>query len=373
MKICKNCGRQTDDEKVRCPYCGYLFEEDMDSVLRKMKENLNAYRDSVAAAPAQAPAAPAAQNPAQAAVPAQQNSAQTAAPAAQNSAPATVPAQQNSAQAAPAADGNRERFELLTEVAQLKGELRALHTEIDRMNGTQYGQPRQYVSQAAGQPQYVQQPVQLAQPAQPVVYAPYPAAQQAYAQQPNARAADGKQRAARSSNRIVLSVISILLLALSVGMFFVAWVGTEADAFLFKGFDGIAYLFNKEGENVAGFAAYLAQIEAHQFAGGDMIANVCRTACKYVVEYGVIVYAAFLVLGIPLLFSLSGRVSLKGWHRFVSWMSFIVALLLFGVFCWVTGFSSVSILFMVGAGANLVRCLFLAFYKGKKKKLGGLE
>ena len=58
MKICKNCGRQTDDEKVRCPYCGYLFEEDMDSVLRKMKENLNAYRDSVAAAPAQAPAAP---------------------------------------------------------------------------------------------------------------------------------------------------------------------------------------------------------------------------------------------------------------------------------------------------------------------------
>lgn len=318
MKICKNCGRQTDDEKVRCPYCGYLFEEDMDSVLRKMKENLNAYRDSVAAAPAQAPAAP----------------------AAQNSAPAAVPAQQNSAQAAPAADGNRERFELLTEVAQLKGELRALHTEIDRMNGTQYGQPRQYVSQAAGQPQYVKQPVQLAQPA---VYAPYPAAQQAYAQQPNARAADGKQRAERSSNRIVLSVISILLLALSVGMFFVAWVGTEADAFLFKGFDGIAYLFNKEGENVAGFAAYLAQIEAHQFAGGDMIANVCRTACKYVVEYGVIVYAAFLVLGIPLLFSLSGRVSLKGWHRFVSWMSFIVALLLFGVFCWVTGFSSVSI------------------------------
>ena len=94
MKICKNCGRQTDDEKVRCPYCGYLFEEDMDSVLRKMKENLNAYRDSVAAAPAQAPAAPAAQNPAQAAVPAQQNSAQTAAPAAQNSAPAAVPAQQ---------------------------------------------------------------------------------------------------------------------------------------------------------------------------------------------------------------------------------------------------------------------------------------
>ena len=154
-------------------------------------------------------------------------------------------------------------------------------------------------------------------------------------------------------------MISILLLALSVGMFFVAWVGTEADAFLFKGFDGIAYIFNKEGENVAGFAAYLAQIEAHQFAGGDMIANVCRTACRYVVEYGVIVYAAFLVLGIPLLFSLSG--------------SFIVALLLFGVFCWVTGFSSVSILFMVGAGANLVRCLFLAFYKGKKKKLGGLE
>ncbi len=57
MKICKNCGRQTDDGKVRCPYCGYLFEEDMDSVLRKMKENLNTYKESVVNAPAQPQAA----------------------------------------------------------------------------------------------------------------------------------------------------------------------------------------------------------------------------------------------------------------------------------------------------------------------------
>lgn len=365
MKICKNCGRQTDDGKVRCPYCGYLFEEDMDSVLRKMKENLNTYKDSVANAPARQPAASAQ---------AQQQIAPAQTP--QTAGQPADPVQQAQGNAS-AADGNKERFELLTEVAQLKGELRALHTEIDRMNGNSagYAQPVQYIQQqpqqTAPQAQYVQaqQPVQYAQP---VVYAAaYPA--QAYAQPNGQPLADGKQKTKRSGNRIFLSIVSVLLLALSIGMFFVAWVGTESDAFFFKGIDGIAYLFNKEGENVAGFAAYLAQIEAHQFAGGDMIANVCRTVCRYVVEYGVIVYAAFLVLGIPLLFSLFGKVSFKGWHRFVSWMAFIVSLLLFGVFCWVTGFSSVSVLFMAGAGANLVRCIFLAFYRGKKRKTGGLE
>lgn len=353
MKICKNCGRQTDDGKVRCPYCGYLFEEDMDSVLRKMKENLNTYKESVVNAPAQPQAAQ---------LPAQPQAAQLPAPSAGQAPgqaqPEAQPGVQPAAAQQPAADGTRERFELLTEVAQLKGELRALHTEIDRMHGN-----------APAGPQYAQ-PVQYA--AQPLVYASYPA-QAMQPAQPAAAQAAVKKKAARSSNRIVISVISVLLLALSIGMFFVAWVGAETDAFLFKGFDGIAYLFNKEGDNVAGFAAYLAQIEAHEFAGGEMIANVCRTVCRYVVEYGIAVYAAFLVLGFPLLFSLFGKISCKGWHRFVSWMSFIVSLILFGVFCWVTGFSSVSILFMVGAGANLVRCLFLAFYRGKKKKQGGLE
>ena len=90
MKVCKNCGRQTDDSKVRCPYCGYLFEEDMDSVLRKMKENLNTYKDSVASAPV--PAAPA---------PAQQQNLPAAQQAAVPQAPADARAAVQPVQGAP--------------------------------------------------------------------------------------------------------------------------------------------------------------------------------------------------------------------------------------------------------------------------------
>lgn len=395
MKICKNCGRQTDDSKVRCPYCGYLFEADMDSVLRKMKENLNTYKDSVASSSAPQPQSPAAQPSA----PAPQ-AAQPAAPV-QPVAPAPQAVQyvqQPVHQAAgyvPAQDNSKAQYELLTEVAQLKGELRALHTELDRRNANQQymQQPAvQYVQQPvqqsvapAQQPaQYVQpQPVQyVQQPAQPqtVIYAnsPYPAQQSAptYMQTGNGGvAAYGKGvnasgKAKRSSNRIVLSVLSLLLLALSIGMFFLPWVIWEKDL-SFDGFGGVMYIFTRDGEGA--FASYLAAIQAHEFVGTEMIANVCRYACLYIVEYGVIVYAAFLVLGFPLLFSMFGKISCKGWHRFVAWMSFIVSLILFGVFVWVSGFSAVTVWFMVGAGANLVRCLFLAFYRGKKRKFSGLE
>ena len=57
VKICKNCGQQTDDDKVRCPHCGFLFEEDMDDVLREMKSNLKTYRKELASS------APAPQQP----------------------------------------------------------------------------------------------------------------------------------------------------------------------------------------------------------------------------------------------------------------------------------------------------------------------
>ena len=69
MKICKNCGYQAGEDKIRCPSCGYLFEEDMDNVLRQMRTNLNTYKQEISALPAapaqqasaaQAPAAPAA-------------------------------------------------------------------------------------------------------------------------------------------------------------------------------------------------------------------------------------------------------------------------------------------------------------------------
>lgn len=392
MKICKNCGRQTDDSKVRCPHCGYLFEENMDSVIRKMKENLNTYKGTVSSAPAPAATAqPAAQAPAQSAQPAVQQVPAQPQPAARPQ-PAAQP--QAYVQAPVQADNSMGRYELLSEVAQLKGELRALHTELDRSKAAvqpvqqpvQYVQPAQYVQPPV---QYIQPPVQYMQPQPPqtVIYAnsPYPAqpAPQVYVQTPQQnpqyvqaaageQAAAGKKKSVRSTNRIVISIISILLLALSVGMCFLPWISMEDGAFSFTGWEGISYIFNKDSEGAILFAGYLEMIEQFDFAGGEMIANVCRTACRFIVEYGIIVYAAFLVLSIPLLLSITGKISGKGWHRFASWMSFIVALIIFGVFCWITGFSSITIWFLLGAAANLVRCLFLAFYKGKKLK-GGLE
>ena len=124
MKICKNCGRETTDDKVRCPHCGYLFESDMDDMLRRMRSNLDSYKQemAVAAPPQGAP------------VPAQQNAAPQGA--------AQPYAQQTS---------DKERFELLTEVAQLKGEVNALHGEISRMQAAraQYDPPPQGAQQGS--------------------------------------------------------------------------------------------------------------------------------------------------------------------------------------------------------------------------------
>ena len=47
-------------------------------------------------------------------------------------------------------------------------------------------------------------------------------------------------------------------------------------------------------------------------------------------------------------------------------LAVIFAGALFGIFCWVSGFSAVTMWFLLGAGANFVRCLFLAFYGVKK-------
>lgn len=364
MKICKNCGRETDDTKVRCPYCGYLFEEDMDGVLSRMKSNLNSYKQELAAT--QVPA----KQPAQQAAPQQAQTAQQAQP---------VPVQ-------PAqADGSKERFELLTEVAQLKGELRAMHGELERLQAAPQQPQVQYVAAPPVQP--AQQPVQPAASPTTVIYTqpyvpqsqqqpqyiPQPVVQQvvpAYAQGDVAYARQGFAPAAakkkRSGNRIVLSVLCILLLAVSIGLFFVDWVDWADGGITFRGFDGVLYIFGQGSDT--GFAAYLTAIEGMDFIGNETVANICRTICYYVVRYGVIVYAAFLVLGFPLLFSLFGKISCKGWHRFVAWMSFIVAAVLFGIFCWVSGFSTVTMLFLVCGGANFVRAIFLAFYRGKKSK-----
>ena len=315
VKICRNCGRETEDDKVRCPYCGDLFQEDMDKVLSQMKNNLIAYKGEISAQGG---------NAASAAVPAD--------PAVQ-SAP-YAPAQSVSA---PAPGSQQERFELLAEVAQLKGEVKALHSEVDRMHAAQQAPaqqsaPQVYIQQHPGaqnsyaaQPQTYAygQPFGTAQPAAGAVQAPAGARPQAKAKKP---------------------------------------IGTEG--LNFKGFDAFGYLFGEKEGTV--FAGYLAAIQAKEFQGSEFIANACRNVCYYGTMYGIIAYAAFLVLSLFQLCSLGGRISLKGWHRFTAWMSFILALALFGIFCWVSGFSAVTMWFLLGAGANFVRCLFLAFYGVKK-------
>lgn len=336
MKICKNCGQQTSDDKIRCPKCGYLFEEDMDSVLRQMKDNLNSYKQEIA----------------------------TGSAAPQSS--ASVPAQAQAGEAPSEDKAMKEKFELLSEVAQLKGELRALSSEVDRMQAQRNLQLQ--MQQDGGHPA-----AQVSQQGQPttVIYAqPYASPQpgyipaNSYAQQVAAAAKGAKK--ARSGNRIFISIVCILALAASIGMFFLAWIKDG-----FKGFDSITYILGRGSEP---FEAFLENvIRGHLFAGNDFIANLSEQFCYYVTRYGIVVYAVLLVLGFPLLFSMFGRVKMCGWHRFFAWISFIAAALLFGVFCWVSGFSTITVWFLVGAGANFVRCIFLAFYKKTDKLKGGLQ
>lgn len=338
MKICKNCGQQTDDGKVRCPHCGFLFEEDMDDVLREMKNNLRNYRSEVVA---------------------------KAASAAQPESAAPSPSAQ---QPAPESDaGQKERFELLAEVAQMKGEMRVLQNEIERLHNTQ--------------------------PAQTVVYAPQPAPAAPAAGQDGAGGEGGapaaeanaqkkskkkknknfvisvKMTKKRSANRIVISILATLFLGLSIGMLFMPWVKDMA----VKGYEGLLYIFDKESQDTAGFQALMAAISAHQYANGEFFQNLVVTAITYVVQWGVVVYMACLLLSIFVLFSLGGKIKFRAWHRCWAWLSFVVAAVLFGVFFWTFKFSGLTIWFLLGMGANFVRAILFCFYKKEDYVEGGLQ
>lgn len=338
MKICKNCGQQTDDGKVRCPHCGFLFEEDMDDVLREMKNNLRNYRSEVVA---------------------------KAASAAQPESAAPSPSAQ---QPAPESDaGQKERFELLAEVAQMKGEMRVLQNEIERLHNTQ--------------------------PAQTVVYAPQPApaapaagqdgtggeggapAAEANAQKKSKKKKNKdfvisvKMTKKRSANRIVISILATLFLGLSIGMLFMPWVKDMA----VKGYEGLLYIFDKESQDTAGFQALMAAISAHQYANGEFFQNLVVTAITYVVQWGVVVYMACLLLSIFVLFSLGGKIKFRAWHRCWAWLSFVVAAVLFGVFFWTFKFSGLTIWFLLGMGANFVRAILFCFYKKEDYVEGGLQ
>ena len=212
-------------------------------------------------------------------------------------------------------------------------------------------------------------------PAQPVYFANtygYPApvpAEGVYSQIPEAKdpaapayANAGKDKAdsARSKRRIVLAVFTTLFLAASIASFFLNWIKFEAFEG-FTGFEAINHVFGIKGGEP--FEAYLNIIRAHEFAGSAMIAKLCLNFCFYVVKYGVVVYAALLVLSLPILFSLGGRIRFKAWHAFFAWTSALAAVLLFAVFCWVSGFSAMTLFFLGGAAANVLRGFFLLFYK----------
>lgn len=352
MKICKNCGQQTDDGKIRCPHCGFLFEEDMDDVLREMKANLKNYRSEVVAAQPQQ------------SVPLQ-NAAPQYAPsqaAAQGAAPQYASAQGASAAEWQSEQGEpssaREKFELLSEVAQLKGEVRVLQGEIERMNAGK-GAPMQVV---------------YAQPANGAqgVYTQRPSVQQ---DTPSPYLSGKPVVKKRSVNRIVISVFCTLLLGVSIGMFFLAWIDQWLDDFggTVKGFQGILYIFDKESADTLGFQGMLWQIDNHVYASGATITNICRKVCHFIAQWGVVAYAVALVLSVPILFSLGGKIKFRAWHRFWAWISFIFALILFGVFCWSFGFNAVTVWFLLGAGANFVRAIFLCFFRKDKFSEGGLQ
>ena len=332
MKICKNCGRQTEDSKIRCPYCGYLFEEDMDDVLREMKQNLATYKEEIKNA--------------------------SASSSGSNSGMNVVEGQPSM----PVPGSERERFELLAEVAQLKGEMRVLHGEIDRLNSAR--------GLESSQGQTYAQPVIPVSYAQPGVYSHYPNSVQpmqgviAQTAGTNRNMKSGTPSKPRSKNRIVISVLCLLMLGLSIGMFFLPWIKDS-----FKGIEGVLYIFGKDKAGVADFAAALAAIEVYDFKGPATIAKICRIVCSNVVEYGILVYAGLLVFGLFTLLSLGGRIQLRAFHRFFAWMAFLVSLLLFGIFCWVFGFKAITMYFLLSAGANFMRCLFLIFYKKDNKFL----
>lgn len=344
MKICKNCGYAADDAQLRCPRCGDLFEEDMDSMLREMRNNLNSYKNEVSAAPQQPVAAPA--QPVQPVQP-------VAAPV-QPVQPVQGTAQGDAA--------------LQEELARVRGELRAMQAEMDRVSGARggYVQPQMPV---------IVQPVTSPAPQQPtVIYQAYPAVPQAVPAagaaeekggeaaakaDKNAKYKPGKKRAPkirRCGSRIFISVVALLMIAASVAMFFFDWVKSSYGGF--SGFDILAALGGSD--RGAAFEAYVATY----INGTNLWFNAVATACKYILRYGVIVYGVLLILGLPVLFSLGGRVKFKGWHTFCAWSCFIVALLFFLIFLLATGFSSMTIWFLLGAGANFVRCIFLLFYKG---------
>lgn len=256
-------------------------------------------------------------------------------------------------QAAAEADA-RERAALSSEIERLRGEVDALQGEVERLRSEQHA--------------LVLQTAQV----QPVVYA------QAY--EPDAppprsvpfyRRPSARRKRGRSRNRIVIASLSLALLALSIVCFFLPWVrGTAA----FTGYGALSYLFGSSAGPAAAYSNYLSQVVGTRvFSSAETVSNLCRAICSNLLLYGTPLYAASLLLGLPLAASVPGRVRIAAWHRFFAWLSFASAALLFAMIAWASGMEGVSAWFLAGGIANLVRGVLLIFYRGKWEYWGGLH
>ena len=320
----------------------------MDSVLREMSLNLNSFKEELTAPKPQQTGISAPAQPSVSAAASADPVLAAAYAVRETPSPAAYPARISY----PAPQGAAEPEDLKLEVANLKGQLTAMQGELGRLSMQRGVQMQQ--NPVSYQP--------MPAPAQPVYFANtygYPApvpAEGVYSQIPEAKdpaapayANAGKDKAdsARSKRRIVLAVLTTLFLAASIASFFLNWIKFEAFEG-FTGFEAINHVFGIKGGEP--FEAYLNIIRAHEFAGSAMIAKLCLNA-------------ALLVLSLPILFSLGGRIRFKAWHAFFAWTSALAAVLLFAVFCWVSGFSAMTLFFLGGAAANVLRGFFLLFYK----------
>ena len=249
-----------------------------------------------------------------------------------------------------AADADaRERARLSAEIGQLRGELDALQGEVERLRAEQR---------------------RTAQ-AQPVVYAQTYEPEGAAHYFPVYRPSSARRKRGRSRNRIVIASLSLALLALSIACFFLPWASGAAT---FTGYGALSYLFGSSAEPAAAYSNYLSQvIGARIFSSNETVSNLCRAICSNLLLYGTPLYAVSLLLGLPLVASVPGRVRIAAWHRFFAWLSFASAALLFAMIAWAGGFEGVSAWFLVGGIANFVRGILLIFYRGKWEYWGGLH
>ena len=179
--------------------------------------------------------------------------------------------------------------------------------------------------------------------------------------------ARGSMRAP-SRNRIFISCLCAALLLLSLGLCFAPWLNGEG---AFTGLEAALGLFGS-GYG-ASFSQYMEGIAEKVFFGSELITSVCRAFCRQVLRIGVPAYILSLLLGMPVFLSAFGKVRLAGWHRCFAWTAFLVSVLLMLVFLWVSGAESVSVWFILGGTANLVRGVLLIFYDNRPRFWGGLE